>query len=211
MPPGYGYLTHHLPRKVNLARMNNSAIDRQVVMLEARGKKTQLFNTTMKCLGLGGREKTCACYRQTVSAGSGIGRGSSSTLGVVFTLGGTWPGLGRRPGRKGPPPKGGRQHRASGCLGQAPAAATTSSLAWEAAITRADEVSFRADSASIRANTTASGSGSSQSSRGFSKTEQERPRAVRPTEPRDSYASGIRIPHSSPSAKGNSCSVKWFG
>jgi hypothetical protein len=31
-------------------------------------------------------------------------------------------------------------------------------------------------------------------------TEQEKPRAARPTEPRDSYASGIRIPHTSPSA-----------
>jgi hypothetical protein len=129
MPPGYGYLTHHLPQKVTLARINDYAIDRQVVMLEARGKKTQLFNTTIKCLGLGGREKTCACYRQTVSAGSGIGRGSSSTLDVVSTLSRTWPGLGRRPGRKGPPPKGGRQHRASGYLGQAPAAAATSSSA----------------------------------------------------------------------------------
>jgi hypothetical protein len=29
-------------------------------------------------------------------------------------------------------------------------------------------------------------------------TKQEKPRAARPTEPRDSYASGIRIPHSSP-------------
>jgi hypothetical protein len=64
---------------------------------------------------------------------------------------------------------GGRQHRASRCLGQAPAAATTYSSAWEAAISRADEVSFRADSASVRANTAASGSGSSQSSRGFQK------------------------------------------
>lgn len=70
---------------------------------------------------------------------------------------------------KGPPPKGGRQHRASRCLGQALAAATTSSSAWETAISRADEVSFRADSASVRANTAASGSGSSQSSRGFRK------------------------------------------
>jgi hypothetical protein len=30
-------------------------------------------------------------------------------------------------------------------------------------------------------------------------TKQEKPRAAMPTEPRDSYASGIRIPHSSPS------------
>jgi hypothetical protein len=40
-------------------------------------------------------------------------------------------------------------------------------------------------------------------------TKQEKPRA-RPTEPRDSYASGIRIPHSSPSARGNSHLVKRF-
>jgi hypothetical protein len=93
-PPGYGYLTHHLPRKVTLAWINDYATDRKVVMLETRGKKTQLFNTTIKCLGLGGREKTCACYIQTVPAGSGISRGSSSTLG------GTWPGLGRRPRRR---------------------------------------------------------------------------------------------------------------
>jgi hypothetical protein len=39
---------------------------------------------------------------------------------------------------------------------------------------------------------------------------QEKPRAARPTEPRDSYASGIRIPHSSPSARGNTHLVKRF-
>jgi hypothetical protein len=43
MPPGYEYLTHHLPRKVTLIRINDSAIDRQVVMLETRGEETQLF------------------------------------------------------------------------------------------------------------------------------------------------------------------------
>jgi hypothetical protein len=41
-------------------------------------------------------------------------------------------------------------------------------------------------------------------------TKQEKPRAARLTEPRDSYASGIRIPHSSPSARGNSHLVKRF-
>jgi hypothetical protein len=41
-------------------------------------------------------------------------------------------------------------------------------------------------------------------------TKQEKPRAARPTEPRDSYAFGIRIPHSSPSAKSNSRSDKQF-
>jgi hypothetical protein len=39
MPPGYGYLTHHLPLKVAHARISDSATDEQVLMLEIRGKK----------------------------------------------------------------------------------------------------------------------------------------------------------------------------
>jgi hypothetical protein len=58
--------------------------------------------------------------------------------------------------------------------------------------------SFRANSASVRAHTATSGFGSSKSGRGFPLNKQEKPRTTRPTEPRDSYASGIRIPHSSP-------------
>jgi hypothetical protein len=38
-PPGYGYLTHHLPRKVAQARISDSANDKQVLMLEIRGKR----------------------------------------------------------------------------------------------------------------------------------------------------------------------------
>jgi hypothetical protein len=64
---------------------------------------------------------------------------------------------------------------------------------------RPTKSSFRANSASVHADTAASSSGLSQSGRGFPLTEQEKSRAARPTEPRDSYASGIRIPHSSPS------------
>jgi hypothetical protein len=45
-------------------------------------------------------QKTYAHYRQTVPAGSGIGRGSSSTLGVDSTLDETRPGLGRQHGRR---------------------------------------------------------------------------------------------------------------
>jgi hypothetical protein len=67
---------------------------------ETRGKKTQLYDTTMKVFRPRRPRRTHACYRQTVPVGSGIGRGSSSTLGVVSTLGGTWPGLRRRPKRK---------------------------------------------------------------------------------------------------------------
>jgi hypothetical protein len=112
MPPGYGYLTHHLPQKVTLARISDSATDEQVLILETRGKETQLYNTTIICLGLDGRKKTYAYYRQTVPAGSDIDRGSSSTLSVVFAFGGIWPGLRRRHGRKDRHLEGGRQHHA---------------------------------------------------------------------------------------------------
>jgi hypothetical protein len=95
MPPGYGYLTHHLPRKVTLARISDSVTDEQVLMLETRGKKTQLYNTTIKMFRPQRLQKTYACFRQTVPAGSYIGRGRSSTLGVISTLGGIWPGLRR--------------------------------------------------------------------------------------------------------------------
>jgi hypothetical protein len=56
-PPGYGYLTRHLPRKVTLTRINDFAIDEQVRILETRGKETQLYITTTKCLGLGSHER----------------------------------------------------------------------------------------------------------------------------------------------------------
>jgi hypothetical protein len=82
------------------------------------------------------------------------------------------------------------------------------SSAWGVPRSWVDKASSPADSASVHADAAASGSGSSQSGQGFSLTEQERPWAARPIEPRDSYASGIRIPHSSPSARGNSHLVK---
>jgi hypothetical protein len=37
--------------------MSDSATDEQVLILETRGKETQLYNTTMICLGLGDRKK----------------------------------------------------------------------------------------------------------------------------------------------------------
>jgi hypothetical protein len=63
---------------------------------------------------------------------------------------------------------------------------------------RPTKSSFRANSASVRADTATPGFGSSKSGRGVPLTKQEKPRTARPTEPRDSYASGIWIPHSSP-------------
>jgi hypothetical protein len=37
--------------------MSDSATDKQVLMLETRGKETQLYNATTICLGLGSRKK----------------------------------------------------------------------------------------------------------------------------------------------------------
>jgi muramidase (phage lysozyme) len=112
MPPGYGYLTHHLPQKVTRARISDSATDEQVLTHEMRGKKTQLYNPTMKMFRPQRPQKTYAYLKQIVPAGSDIGRGRSSTLGVVSTLGRIWPSLKRRHGRKDLNLKGGSQRRA---------------------------------------------------------------------------------------------------
>ena len=56
-------------------------------------------------------QKTYAYFKQTILAGSDIGRGRSSTLGVVPTLGRIWPGLRRRHGQKDLHLKGGSQRR----------------------------------------------------------------------------------------------------
>jgi hypothetical protein len=111
-PPGYGYLTHHLPRKVTHARISDSATE-QVLTHETRGKKTRLYNLALKCLGLSGRKKHTNTSKQTVLVGSDIGRGRSSTLGVVSTLGRIWPGPRRRHGRKDLHLEGGSQRRPS--------------------------------------------------------------------------------------------------
>jgi hypothetical protein len=108
-PLGYEYLTHRLPRKVTLARISDFVTDEQALMLETRGKKTQLYDMTIKMFR---PQRPCACFRQTVPGGSDIGMGRSSTLGVTSTLGGIWPGLRRRHGRKDLHLEGGRQHHA---------------------------------------------------------------------------------------------------
>jgi hypothetical protein len=81
-------------------------------MLETRGKKTQLYTLTLKMFRPQRLQETYAYLKQTVPAGSDIGRGRSSTLGVVSALGRIWPDLGRRHGRKDLHLEGGSQHRA---------------------------------------------------------------------------------------------------
>jgi hypothetical protein len=56
-PPGYGYLTRHLPRKITLTWVSNLATDKRVRIRETGGKETQLYITTTKCSGLGGHKR----------------------------------------------------------------------------------------------------------------------------------------------------------
>jgi hypothetical protein len=62
-PPGYGYLTHHLPRKVAHARISDSATDKQVLMLETRGKKHDFIP---KCSGLNSHKEQTHILRVTM-------------------------------------------------------------------------------------------------------------------------------------------------
>jgi hypothetical protein len=62
-PLGYGYLTHHLPRKVAHARISDSATDEQVLMLEIRGKKHDFIP---KCSGLSSHKEQTHILRVTM-------------------------------------------------------------------------------------------------------------------------------------------------
>jgi hypothetical protein len=138
-------------------------------MLETRGEKTQLFKHNDKVFRPRRPQKSMCMLQTNCSCRFWHRQGEQQHPRRLFHP--RWnqaqPWTVTR--AKEPPPKGGRQHRASRCFGRAPAVVATPSSAWEAAISRADKVPFRADSVSVRANTVASGSGSSQSSRGFLK------------------------------------------
>jgi hypothetical protein len=56
-PPGYGYLTRHLPRKITLTWVSNPATDERVRIHKTGGKETQLYITMIKCSGLCGRKR----------------------------------------------------------------------------------------------------------------------------------------------------------
>jgi hypothetical protein len=97
-PPGYGYLTHHLPREATLARTNISVTDKKVQILKTRGKETQLYNTARVCFGLGGRRKHTLQDNPVLQARVLTLEGSSGTLGIDDTFGKIRPSLGRRRG-----------------------------------------------------------------------------------------------------------------
>ena len=62
-PPGYGYLTRHLPRKVAHARISDSVTDEQVLMLETRGKKHGFIP---KCSGLSSHKEQTHVFGVTM-------------------------------------------------------------------------------------------------------------------------------------------------
>jgi hypothetical protein len=82
------------------SRSHNSVTDEKVQILKTRGKEAQLYNTTMVCLGLGGRRKHTLQDNLILQARILTVEGSSSTLGVNYTFGEVRPSLGRRRGRR---------------------------------------------------------------------------------------------------------------
>jgi hypothetical protein len=80
--------------------MSNSATDKQVLILETRGKETQLYNTMMICLGIGDRKKHTRTTDKLFLQVQTSVRGSSSTLGIDSTFGGIRPGLGQQHSRR---------------------------------------------------------------------------------------------------------------
>jgi hypothetical protein len=99
-PPGYGYLTHHLPREATLARTNISVTNKKVQILETRGNETRLYNTARVCFGLGGRREHTLQDNPILQARILTAEGSSSTLCIDDTFGKVRPSLGRRRGPK---------------------------------------------------------------------------------------------------------------
>jgi hypothetical protein len=86
-------------KQLSLAQ-DNSVTDKEVQILETRGKEAQLYNTTMVCLGLGGRRKHTLQDNLILQARILTVEGSSSTLGVNYTFSEVRPSLGRRRGRR---------------------------------------------------------------------------------------------------------------
>jgi hypothetical protein len=175
--------------------MNDSATDKQVLILETRGKETQLYNTTTVCLGLGGRKKhmhttgepmlqaQMSMEREQQHPQRQLHLRRSPTEPRTATRAEDLRTEGRR-----------QRHtraiaarvsfrnsaRADGSAGRPEASASrpprtparlvasaTRLRRWSRPSPSRRSSLFRADSASVRAGTAASGSGSSKSGRGF--------------------------------------------
>jgi hypothetical protein len=205
------------PAQAVLLPTNKSGYSRQ----EEKGHS---FTTRRQCVWASAAAENIHTLQDNpiLQARTSTVEGGSSTLGVNYTFDGVGPSLARRRGRRIPtlkddisttprpsPPgssPGIRLEQAARPATPRPRPAVprrhqpdlrprqlnSGARLWPT------KSSFRANSASIYADIATSGFGSSKGGRGVLLTEREKPRTARPTEPRDSYASGIRIPHSSP-------------
>jgi hypothetical protein len=99
-------IPHSSPSVKSNSRSHRQFCYRQKVqILETRGKETQLYNTTMVCLGLGGRRKHTLQDNPIMQARILTVEASSITLGVNYTFGEVRPSLRRRRSRRISTPK----------------------------------------------------------------------------------------------------------
>jgi hypothetical protein len=105
-PPGYGYLTHHLPREATLARTNNPVTDQKSPDTRNKRKRdAALQRSEGVCSGLGGHRRHTLQDNLILQAQVLTLEGGSSTLGIDDTFGKVRPSLERRRGPKLPTPK----------------------------------------------------------------------------------------------------------
>jgi hypothetical protein len=175
--------------------MNDSATDKQVLILETRGKETQLYNTTTISLGLGGRKKhmhttgepmlqaQMSMEREQQHPRRQLHLRRSPTEPRMATRAKDLRSEGRRqhharaiaarvssrnPARVDG--SAGRPEASASCPLRTPArlmASATRLRRWSRPSPDRRSSLFRANSASVRAGTAASGSSSSKSGRGF--------------------------------------------
>jgi hypothetical protein len=82
-PPGYGYLTRHLPQKMTPTWASHPATDERVQIRKMEGKGAQSHTTIIKCSGLSGRKRHICIQRKLLrqnqaSPGEGVVPSASS-------------------------------------------------------------------------------------------------------------------------------------
>jgi hypothetical protein len=110
MPPGYGHLTRHPPRKVTPTWGSHPITNRRSRTRKMKGKGVRLHATVTKCSGLSGRRKTHVHPTETVPTELGVASGRSRDFDFVPTFGKVHPGFRRWRRWEDLCLKGGRQH-----------------------------------------------------------------------------------------------------
>jgi hypothetical protein len=84
-PPGYGYLTHHLPREATLARTNNPVTDKKKSRYSKQEEKRRNFTTQRGCVFWPRRPQKAHATRHSDPAGSGLDAGRGATTPSAST------------------------------------------------------------------------------------------------------------------------------